>query len=84
MTTSEESISVVIVIVEDHDRLARLTARHRESRGIVVTIASDGRSGITKVLEERPRSCSSTSCLPGWVGSMSVASPASASTRRSR
>jgi len=52
MTTSEESISVVIV--EDHDRLARLTARHRESRGIVVTIASDGRSGITKVLEERP------------------------------
>lgn len=53
MTTREESISVVIV--EDHARLARLTARHRESRGIVVTIASDGRSGITKVLEERPQ-----------------------------
>ena len=41
----EEAISVVLV--EDDDRLARLTARYLESHGVVVTIAADGREAIT-------------------------------------
>jgi DNA-binding response OmpR family regulator len=66
MTTSEESISVVIV--EDDDRLARLTARYLESHGIVVTIAPDGPSGITKVLQERPQVVLLDLMLPGMGG----------------
>ena len=65
-TTTQESISVVIV--EDDDRLARLTARYLESHGIVVTIAADGPSGITKVLQERPHVVLLDLMLPGMGG----------------
>ena len=41
MSGTEETISVVVV--EDDDRLARLTARYLESHGIVVSIASPAR-----------------------------------------
>ncbi len=64
--TSEETISVVVV--EDDDRLARLTARYLESHGIVVSIASDGPAGIAKVLQERPDVILLDLMLPGMGG----------------
>ena len=66
MTTTEEAISVVIV--EDDDRLAKLTARYLESHGIVVTVAGDGPTGITKVLQERPQVVLLDLMLPGMGG----------------
>jgi two-component system OmpR family response regulator len=64
--TAEEAISVVLV--EDDDRLARLTARYLESHGVVVTIASDGREAITKVLHGRPDVVLLDVMLPGMGG----------------
>lgn len=66
MTESEKTISVVLV--EDDDRLARLTARYLESHGIVVTIASDGRDGITQVMQQRPDVVLLDLMLPGMGG----------------
>ena len=51
LTDAVETIAVVIV--EDDDRLARLTARYLESHGVVVNIAGDGRDGIAKVMQHR-------------------------------
>jgi DNA-binding response OmpR family regulator len=66
MSGTEETISVVIV--EDDDRLARLTARYLESHGVVVTIAADGPSGITTVMQERPNVVLLDLMLPGMGG----------------
>lgn len=52
MNLEDEKLSVVLV--EDDERLARLTARYLESHGVVVTIAPDGKTGIAAVLRERP------------------------------
>lgn len=51
-STSEEPISVVLV--EDDERLAMLTARYLESHGVKVTIAADGVAGVAKVVELCP------------------------------
>jgi len=64
--TTEETISVVLV--EDDDRLARLTARYLESHGIVVTIAGDGRDGIAKIVQQRPDVVLLDLMLPGMNG----------------
>jgi two-component system OmpR family response regulator len=37
-----------VLLVEDDDRLARLTARYLEMRGLVVTLASDGAAGLAE------------------------------------
>ncbi|MBX3192411.1 MAG: response regulator transcription factor [Labilithrix sp.] len=63
---SEEKITVVLV--EDDDRLARLTARYLESHGVTVTIASDGRDGLAKVLTVRPDVVLLDLMLPGMNG----------------
>jgi ActR/RegA family two-component response regulator len=54
LTMTDAAETIAVVLVEDDDRLARLTARYLESHGVVVTIASDGREGIAKVMQNRP------------------------------
>ena len=66
MTDAAETIS--IVLVEDDDRLARLTARYLESHGVVVTVAGDGRDGIAKVMQQRPDVVLLDLMLPGMGG----------------
>jgi DNA-binding response OmpR family regulator len=65
----EDPISVVFV--EDDERLARLTAKYLQSHGIEVTIAGDGRDGITKVMHERPDVVLLDLMLPG-IGGLEV------------
>ena len=50
--TVPEHISVVYV--EDDERLARLTQRYLESHGVVVTLARDGREGLSQALKVWP------------------------------
>lgn len=49
-----EKSSTSVVYIEDDEKLARLTAKYLESHGIRVTVAKDGREGISCVLRERP------------------------------
>ncbi len=66
MTNALETIT--IVLVEDDDRLARLTARYLESHGVIVHIAVDGREGIAKVMLHRPNVVLLDLMLPGMGG----------------
>lgn len=66
MATGEDRISVVLV--EDDERLAHLTAKYLESHGVVVTIARDGRSGIAAVVRDRPDVVLLDGMLPGMDG----------------
>jgi two-component system, OmpR family, response regulator len=45
-----DEASVKVLLVEDDERLAKLTARYLESHGLLVTIASDGAVGLTEAL----------------------------------
>jgi len=45
---------ISVVYVEDDERLARLTQRYLESHGVVVTIARDGRDGLSQTLRVWP------------------------------
>ncbi|MFT3773363.1 MAG: response regulator transcription factor [Minicystis sp.] len=65
-TSDNEPISVVYI--EDDERLASLTARYLESHGVRVTLATDGRDGIAKVLRERPDAILLDLMLPGQDG----------------
>jgi two-component system, OmpR family, response regulator len=49
---TEES-PIRVLLVEDDDRLARLTGTYLEQRGIVVTRAGDGRTGLQEALSGR-------------------------------
>ena len=49
MNTDAVDTTISVVLVEDDEGLARLTARYLESHGVAVTIAGDGRDGIAKV-----------------------------------
>lgn len=60
--------TINVVLVEDDDRLARLTARYLETHGVVVTIAGDGRDGIAKVMQHRPDVVLLDLMLPGMNG----------------
>jgi DNA-binding response OmpR family regulator len=60
--------TIAVVLVEDDDRLARLTARYLESHGVVVNIANDGRDGIAKVMQHRPDVVLLDLMLPGMNG----------------
>lgn len=64
--TSDEPISVVLV--EDDDRLARLTARYLESHGVTVTVVGDGRDAVARVLQARPDVVLLDLMLPGMSG----------------
>ncbi len=66
LTDAVETINVVLV--EDDDRLARLTARYLESHGVVVNIAGDGRDAIAKVMQHRPDVVLLDLMLPGMSG----------------
>ena len=65
-TTTEEPIS--IVLVEDDERLAKLTARYLESHGVTVTIIGDGREAVTFILQARPDVVLLDLMLPGMSG----------------
>ena len=57
-STTEEPLTVVLV--EDDERLAKLTARYLESHGVTVTIVADGREAIARILQTVLTSFSST------------------------
>src|SRR5687767_566786 len=60
MTTTPSELSPTVqepiraVLIEDDDRLARLTARYLESHGVIVTVCADGREGLHETLRTRP------------------------------
>lgn len=66
MSSTTESLSVVLV--EDDDRLAKLTARYLESHGLTVTIVGDGRDAVARVLSVRPDVVLLDLMLPGMSG----------------
>jgi two-component system OmpR family response regulator len=65
-TATEETLRVVLV--EDDERLARLTAKYLESHGVLVTWVSDGKSGLAEVLRNRPDAVLLDLQLPGLDG----------------
>lgn len=65
-TTTDEPISVVLV--EDDERLAKLTARYLESHGVAVTIVSDGRLAVGQIVRGRPDVVLLDLMLPGRSG----------------
>lgn len=65
-TTTEEPIRVVLV--EDDDRLARLTAKYLETHNITVTIVADGREAVSKILQTQPDVVLLDLMLPGMSG----------------
>jgi DNA-binding response OmpR family regulator len=65
-TTTEEPISVVLV--EDDDRLAKLTAKYLETHNVTVTIVGDGRDAVSKVREMQPDVVLLDLMLPGMSG----------------
>lgn len=65
-SSGEETLRVVLV--EDDERLAKLTARYLESHGVQVTICGDGREAIGVVTQERPDVVLLDLMLPGMSG----------------
>jgi DNA-binding response OmpR family regulator len=65
MTTED---SIVVLLVEDDDRLAKLTARYLESHGLKVTIVADGRNVVSHVIRARPDVVLLDLMLPGKSG----------------
>ena len=56
------------MLVEDDERLAKLTARYLESHGVTVTIVADGREAIARILQTRPDVVLLDLMLPGMSG----------------
>ncbi|WP_146655104.1 response regulator transcription factor [Labilithrix luteola] len=59
---------ISVVLVEDDDKLARLTARYLESHELVVTVVADGPSAIASVMRSRPDVILLDLMLPGMSG----------------
>ncbi len=57
-----------VVLIEDDDKLARLTAKYLESHAVDVAVASDGPSGVALVLQNRPDVVLLDLNLPGMDG----------------
>jgi DNA-binding response OmpR family regulator len=68
MSTSPESGPISVVYIEDDQRLASLTGRYLESHGVRVTLSTEARDGIVKVLRERPDVILLDLMLPGTDG----------------
>jgi DNA-binding response OmpR family regulator len=68
MTTTTEEQPISLVLVEDDERLAKLTARYLESHGVVVTIVGDGREAVGRILETHPDVVLLDLMLPGKSG----------------
>jgi two-component system, OmpR family, response regulator len=64
--TADEVLRVVLV--EDDERLGRLTSKYLESHGVLVTWAQDGKSGLAEVLRLRPDAVLLDLQLPGLHG----------------
>lgn len=62
MTATEEKLTVVLV--EDDERLAQLTAHYLESHNVTVTIVNNGRDAVGKVMQVRPDVVLLDSCSP--------------------
>jgi DNA-binding response OmpR family regulator len=60
--------NITVVLVEDDERLARLTAKYLESHGVRVIVASDGPQGLALVIKERPDVVLLDLMLPGMDG----------------
>jgi two-component system, OmpR family, response regulator len=60
--------SIKVLLVEDDDRLAQLTARYLESHGIVVTIAATGPEGQAEALRRQYDCIVLDVMLPGRDG----------------
>ena len=67
MTTTTE-LPISVVLVEDDERLAKLTARYLESHGVTVTIVGDGRDAVGHVVKARPDVVLLDLMLPGMSG----------------
>src|ERR1041384_8061594 len=65
-TTQPESLHVVMV--EDDERLARLTAKYLQSHGVLVDVVSRGDVAVTEVLRVRPDLVLLDLMLPGADG----------------
>lgn len=57
-----------VVLIEDDERLARLTAKYLESHGVNVTWLADGKAGLAEVLRNRPDAVLLDLQLPGLDG----------------
>ena len=66
MTATEEKLTVVLV--EDDERLAQLTARYLETHNVTVTIVNNGRDAVGKVMQVRPDVVLLDLMLPGMSG----------------
>jgi DNA-binding response OmpR family regulator len=66
MTATEEKLT--IVLVEDDERLAQLTARYLETHNVTVTIVNNGRDAVGKVMQVRPDVVLLDLMLPGMSG----------------
>ncbi len=60
--------TISVTYIEDDEKLGRLTARYLESHGVRVTLAVDGREGLSCVLHDRPDVVLLDLMLPGASG----------------
>ena len=51
MTPTTDGEACRVLLIEDDDRLAQLTARYLESHGVAVTWVADGRDGLAEALK---------------------------------
>lgn len=69
MTTSTiHDEPIFVVLVEDDERLAKLTARYLESHGVRVTVLGDGGGAVSQILHLRPDVVLLDLMLPGKSG----------------
>ncbi len=68
MSTTDGETTLRVVLVEDDERLAKLTARYLESHGVEVVIVGDGREAVARVVQERPDVVLLDLMLPGMNG----------------
>ena len=66
MTATEEKLTVVLV--EDDERLAQLTAKYLETHNVTVEIVSHGRDAVGRIMQVRPDVVLLDLMLPGMSG----------------
>ena len=65
---SNNSESWRIMIVEDDERLAKLTSEFLESNGLMVSVESDGKRAVSRIKDEQPDLLVLDLMLPGCDG----------------
>ena len=60
--------AISVVYIEDDERIARLMGKYLESHGVVVTLATDGPSGIAAIKRHNPSVVLLDLMLPGMDG----------------